>query len=121
MNPGKGSCVSIPNRPGLLHGQQGVDGRHADCQSSNYALYIEQDILRNLQGNKFRIRSKVLSDTVHCVYRSVERGQKDWEVENKIKVLVSNDWQPQISKQHLPLTTPAPRGIVYGTLVKDRL
>lgn len=96
-----------------------VDMQTAKAPAMHYTL--SKTVLRNLQGNKFRIRSKVLSDTVHRVYRSVERGQTDWEVENKIKVLVSNDWQPQISKQPMPLTTPAPRGIVYGTLVKDRL
>lgn len=61
----------------------------------------------------------MLFDIVHSVYHSFERGQTDREVENKIKVLFSNDWQTQISRQHMPLTILGRRA--YGTLVKDRL
>lgn len=99
LPPGLGFCMG--SRVSM------VDMQIAKAPTMHYTL--SKTVLRNLQGNKFRIRSKVLSDTVHCAYRSVERGQTDWEVENKIKVLVSNDWQPQISKQHKPLTTLRPQ------------
>lgn len=99
LPPGLGFCMG--SRVSM------VDMQIAKAPTMHYTLC--KTVLRNLQGNKFRIRSKVLSDTVHCAYRSVERGQTDWEVENKIKVLVSNDWQPQISKQRKPLTTLRPQ------------